>query len=76
MYNARLYKGEREVNGYSNDGVGYAINALYNRCIDTKINIKTEDVIIIYKDNEEIMRGNASVLHKLCDVFDNKNQMV
>lgn len=76
MYNARIYKGEIEINGYSVDGVGYAINALFNRCIDIKVTIQAQDVIIVYKDNEEIMRGNANVLHKLCDVFDNKNQII
>lgn len=76
MYNARVHKGEIEVNGYSSDGVGYAINALFNRCIDLKRDIKADEVIIIYKDNEEIMRGNAVVLNTLCDVFDNKNQIV
>lgn len=76
MYNARIYKDEIEVNGYSQDGVGYAVNALLSRCIDIKVSVKSNDVIIIYKDNEEIMRGNANVLHKLCDVFENPNQKV
>lgn len=76
MYKARIYRDEIEVNGYSNDGVGYAINALFSRCVDLKRNIKADEVIIIYKDNEEIMRGNANVLRKLCDVFENSNQKV
>jgi hypothetical protein len=76
MYNARVHKGEIEINGYSTDGVGYAINALFSRCVDLKRNMKGDEVIIIYRDNEEIMRGNANVLHKLCDVFENPNQKV
>jgi len=76
MYNARIYRGEIEINGYSTDGVGYAINALFSRCVDLKRNIKADEVIIIYKDNEEIMRGNANVLRKLCDIFENSNQKV
>ena len=71
MYNARIYKGEIEVNGYSNDGVGYAINALFNRCIDIGVTILKQDVIIVYEDNKEIIKGNANVLHKLrCGWFD------
>lgn len=76
MYKARVYKDGIEINGYSTDGVGYAINALFSRCVDLKRNIKADEVIIIYKDNEEIMRGNANVLRKLCDVFENPNQKV
>jgi hypothetical protein len=76
MYKARVYKGEIEINGYSTDGVGYAINALFSRCVDLERYMEADEVIIIYRDNEEIMRGNAKVLHKLCDVFENPNQKV
>ena len=76
MYNARVHKDGIEINGYSTDGVGYAINALFSRCVDLERYMEGDEVIIIYRDNEEIIRGNAKVLHKLCDVFENPNQKV
>ena len=76
MYKARVHKDGIEINGYSTDGVGYAINALFSRCVDLKRYMKADEVIIIYRDNEEIMRGNANVLRQLCDIFENPNQKV
>ena len=52
------------------------INALFSRCVDLERYMEADEVIIIYKDNEEIIRGNANVLRKLCDIFENTNQKV